>query len=212
MDNSVRRDAIALAGKGTADRVYIEQHSGDGLKIGQAAIGPIRLGSYEEQSQILMFDKTGSVHSDNCQAMGGTNITCIGFYSKKFVSSNSVFFANEGSSENGKPTDIVWEFTVFDGFEGIPGIHPGGVPLKLYDSIRCGMRHGLVVYAATSPGPLDTTPSTVDPVLEDVFSIVHSAYANAGKPKHQQLWSANGARKAELTAMIQTGDAKALNV
>jgi len=212
MDTSVRRDAIQLNGSGTVSRVYIEQHSGDGLKTGQAVTGPVVLGEYNQQSEIIMYEKRGAVHQDNHQSMGGLNVTLVGFYSKKWTSSNSCFFANEGAGGNGKPTDIVYEFSVLDGYEGIPGVHDGGVPLKIYDSIRCGMRHSLVVHAATSPGPIDTTPSTVDPVLVDCYFMTHGPYIAAGRPRHRDLWNADGSHKALLNTLISNGSAQVLTV
>ena len=208
-----RRDAVALAGSGTVRKFYGEQHSGDMFKIGRAAYGPITIGTYEEESYFVSKEFYGSVHQDGIQAMGGGSrgpITFVGGFAEKLINGNSIFFANMGSGGQERPTDVTMKFYVLGGYRGTAD-HGGGRPVRISDSVRCGIRHVLVVYA-TDPGiPLMVSSAATDPVVEDSYAMTHAQWNAAGQPHYKDLWNANGSHKPLLDQLIAQGKAKLLS-
>lgn len=207
-----RRDSVHLSGSGTVGRFYSEQHSGDVFKV-HTDVNGIVIGSYDQQSEFYSKEFYGSVHQDGIQAMGGKNCKFVGFYMQKDVGGNSHVFYNMGAGDQSLPTDHVVEFSVINGYRG-DASRGGGRPFRIGESLRCGGRHCLVIYAENPGVPLWMTAAAQSPVIEDMWAMTHAQWdsigGNANGPRHKDLWNADGSHKSALDQLIAQGKVRKL--
>lgn len=200
LNTSPRKDAIHMSGSGTIGRIFVETHSGDGMKIHGDTNG-VTIGSYGVNSSIRALNRYNGVHQDNVQVMGGSNVTFRGLFSEKLVPGMNFFF-NMGSGGNSRPTNIVCDFCT------VVGVRGGSNPIRISDSLRCGIRHTLVV---SDNFPLRVTNNASSPVVVDSYEMNFSEWDAAGQPRYTDLWNSNGSRKPLLNSLIASGNAELLS-
>ena len=141
----VKRDAFQTSGSGSEctgriRRVEIDTWVADGIKIGQVAHDLVIEGGY-----VRCHGLEGDVHQDGIQAMGGNRVTLRNLLVNCSTPDgvNSAMFINQGSGENGTPTDIVC-----DGCTLMKAPSRNRV-LRISDSVRSGARNSTIVWCGT---------------------------------------------------------------
>jgi hypothetical protein len=140
--------------------VHVTTNSADGIKVHNGAH------DLNVKGDITCTDKFGIVHQDGVQAMGGERVTFGGKKAGAFkvhcpTGNNGGLWVNEGSGENGVPTDIVCDHC--DLFEKNAALH-------VANSIRSGARNSVLHHGTSPSSPADCrriNPVAIDPVDEN---------------------------------------------
>lgn len=131
-------DAVHLdTGCTGVGRFRITTNSGDGIKLHEGAHDlQVWFGKPHKGTEpgtkvgILCTGKSGAVHQDGIQAMGGHNVTFMYPSVRCPTGNNGGLFCNNESGH--PPTDVVAEYGFL--YEGNAAVHIG-------ESVRCGARH-----------------------------------------------------------------------
>jgi hypothetical protein len=111
---SDRVDAVKLAAgcTGKIKRLTVLTQSGDGVKVSSGSANVTVAGG-----TITCTDRTGAVHQDAIQAMGGTKITFRRVTIACATANHSAFFVNRGGIGDETPTQVKF----VDGYLGSTG-------------------------------------------------------------------------------------------
>ena len=143
---SNRQDGVHLNCSGRIGRLEIDNWSGDGIKIHQEARNLV-----VESGYVRLHDCPNSiVHMDGIQAMGGNNVRFNNFevdateLGPQGCGANSALFINEGAGGNGKPTDVVFENSVFK------KLTTNNRTVRIGSSVNSGIRNSTVYWCGES--------------------------------------------------------------
>jgi hypothetical protein len=141
-------DAVHLrAGcTGRIGRITIVQYRGDGIKVG-VGVHDLVIGG----GSIRCYGHDQGKHQDGIQAMGGQRVTFMNLDDQCESANNAAFFVNKGTKNPTPPSDIICDGCILRG---------GGITVRIYNSVRSGIRNSRVVSGKLRP--LSSSKSTVD--------------------------------------------------
>lgn len=134
---------------GRIGKITIVQYHGDAIKLGEGA-HDLTIGS----GSIRCLGRDDGKHQDGIQVMGGRNVLFRGLDVRCPTANNAAFFVNQGTNSDEAPTDVVCDGCFLSG---------GGITVRIYGSVRSGVRNSQIVAGHLSPFRV-SKDSAVDPV------------------------------------------------